>query len=69
MNLTAGLKLTLRSCTTRKKAKEAEKLPQVNFFSHSNSNFQFFAIVLSYIVQRTFWGGSIMSLKINLVFN
>ena len=48
----SGLKLTLKNCTVLRKSKGSEQksLPQVNFFSHLHSDFQFFTIHNSKLV-------------------
>ena len=66
----SGLQLTKKGFTAKKSKLSELKSPlQGNLLLHLYCNFQFFAIVLSYIVQRAFWGGSITFLEINLVSN
>ena len=53
----SGLKLTLKNCTVLRKSKGSEQksLPQVNFFSHLHSDFQFFTIHNSKLVFLLFF--------------
>ena len=53
----SGLKLTLKNCTVLRKSKGSEQksLPQVNFFSHLHSDFQFFTIHNSKLVFLVFF--------------